>query len=125
MPAFLQIVRGAGVCLSPPLCVPPAFAGTCCPRPSSDSLPVQMFLCFFLVTFPSRARSPEQQSLGRTCAARSGMNGPAGGTAAASDGDNNDVHLSRKWRDDRWLKEHEGTGLTEANVLDYFALSEW
>ena len=58
-------------------------------------------------------------------AARSGMNGPAGGTAAASDGDNNDVHLSRKWRDDRWLKEHEGTGLTEANVLDYFALSEW
>jgi hypothetical protein len=25
----------------------------------------------------------------------------------------------------RWLKENEGTGLTEANVLDYFALSEW
>ena len=36
-----------------------------------------------------------------------------------------DVHLSRKWRDDRWLAENVATGLTEGNVLDYFALSEW
>ena len=83
---------------------------------------IDVLFVFFLVT--------EGGGLNRTAseervAARSGMNGPAGGTAAASDGDNNDVHLSRKWRDDRWLKEHEGTGLTEANVLDYFALSEW
>ena len=82
-------------------------------------------LPFVFFWSPSQKASGEQHSCGRTVAASSGMNGPAGGTAAASDGDNNDVHLSRKWRDDRWLKEHEGTGLTEANVLDYFALSEW
>ena len=83
---------------------------------------IDIALCFFLVTEGGVLNSTASEE---RVAARSGMNGPAGGTAAASDGDNNDVHLSRKWRDDRWLKEHEGTGLTEANVLDYFALSEW